>query len=86
MDAVRSWRSFIYQEIKEIFEENKQGFEGKSRTLTQFITFGEYTCMAYKADKCLDARPSRSFFTALYIICMRRMGRNSPTVNIFQKG
>ena len=28
--------------------------------------------MAYKADKCLDARPSRSFFTALYIICMRR--------------
>ena len=40
----------IYQEFKEIFEENKQGFEGKSRTLTQFITFEEYTCMAYKAD------------------------------------
>ena len=65
---------------------NKQGFEGRSRTLTQFITFEEYTCMAYKADKWVDARPSRSFFTALYIICMRRIGRDSPTVNIFQKG
>ena len=24
-------------------------------------------------------------FTALYIICMRRIGRDSPTVNIFLK-
>ena len=42
--------------------------------------------MAYKADKCFDARPSPSFFTALYIICMKKIGRDSPTVNIFQKG
>ena len=62
--------------------ENKQGIEGKSRTSTQFITFEEYT----KADKCLDSRPLRSLFTVLYIICITRIGRDSPTVNIFQKG
>ena len=65
---------------------NRQGIEGKSRTSTQFITFEEYTCMADKADKCLDTRRSRSLFTALYIICMTRIGRDSLTVNIFQKG
>ena len=73
----------IYREFKAIFEENKQGIEGKSRTSTP--TFEEYTCMADKADKFLDARPSRSLFMALYIICMTRIGRYSPTVNIFQK-
>ena len=72
-DAVRGWWSCIYQEFKEILEENKQGIEGKSRTSTQFITFEEYTCMADKADKGLDARPSRSLFTALYIISMTRI-------------
>ena len=55
--SVRNWCSCIYQEFKDIFKENKQSFEGKSRTLTQFITFKEYTCMADKA------------FTALYSIC-----------------
>ena len=54
--SVRNWWSCIYQEFKDIFKENKQSFEGKSRTLTQFITFKEYTCMADKA------------FTALYSI------------------
>ena len=73
IDAVRGWWSCIYQEFKEILEENKQGIEGKSRTSTQFITFEEYTCMADKADKGLDARPSRSLFTALYIISMTRI-------------
>ena len=86
IEAVRSWWSYINQEFKEIFEQNKQGIEGKSRTSTQFITFEEHTYMADKADKCLDARRSRSVFTALYIICMTRIGRDSPTVNIFQKG
>ena len=70
---------------KEIFEENQQGIEGKRRTSTQFVTFVEYTGIADKADRCLDARPSRSLFTALYIICMTRIGRDSLTVNIFQK-
>ena len=42
--------------------------------------------MADKADKCLDAKPSRSLFTALYIIWMTRIGRDSPTVNIVKKG
>ena len=37
--SVRNWWSCIYQELKDIFKENKQSFEGKSRTLTQFITF-----------------------------------------------
>ena len=86
VDAVRSWWSCIYQEFKEILEENKQGIEGKRGISTQFITFEEYTCMADKADKCLDARLSRSLFTALYIICVTRIGGHSPTVNIFQKG
>ena len=72
-DAIRGWWSCIYQELKEILEENKQGIEDKSRTSTQFITFEEYTCMADKADKGLDARPSRSLFTALYIISMTRI-------------
>ena len=69
-DAVRGWWSCIYQEFKEILEENKQGIEGKSRTSTQFITFEEYTCIANKADKCLDARPSRSLIMALYFGCV----------------
>ena len=55
--SVRNWWSCIYQEFKDIFKENKQSFEGKSRTLTQFITFKEYTCMADKA------------FTVLYSFC-----------------
>ena len=41
IDTVRSWWSCIYQEFKEILEENKPGIEGKSRTSTQFITFEE---------------------------------------------
>ena len=42
--------------------------------------------MTDKADKCLDTRPSRNLFTALYIIWMTRIGSDSPKVNIFQKG
>ena len=43
VDAVWSWWSCIYQEIfKDIFEENKQGFDGKSWTLTHFIAFEEH--------------------------------------------
>ena len=34
--------AFRNQKFIDLFEENKQGFEGKSRTLTQFITFEEY--------------------------------------------
>ena len=85
IDAVRSWWNFIYQKFEEIFEENKRGIEGKSCTLTQFITFEEYTCMADKVGKGLGARPSRSLFTALYIICMTRIGRDSPNSKHFSK-
>ena len=36
-DAVWSRQSFIYEEFKDIFEENKQGSDGKSCTLTHFV-------------------------------------------------
>ena len=42
VDAVWSLWSCIYQEFKDIFEENKQGFDGKSWTLTNFIAFEEH--------------------------------------------
>ena len=51
MDAVWSWESFIYEEWKDTFEENKQGFDGKSPTLTHFIAFEEHM-----ADKCSQNR------------------------------
>ena len=43
----------IFEELKDIFEENKQGFDGKGRLLTNFVAFEE------QGDKCL-AKPSRS--------------------------
>ena len=42
--------------------------------------------MADKAVNYLNAGPSQSLFTVLYIICLTRIGRDSPTVNIFRKG
>ena len=42
VDAVWSWQSFIYEELKDIFEENKQGFDGKSLTLTHFVGVEEH--------------------------------------------
>ena len=42
-------------------EENKKGFEGKSRTLTQFITFEEYKSL-YGVVKYLHEE-NRSRFT-----------------------
>ena len=42
-----------YEEMKDIFEENKHGFDSSRRTLTHFVAFEEN-----KADKCL-AKPSR---------------------------
>ena len=71
VDAVRSWRSCVYQEFKDIFEENKQGFEGKSPTLTHFIAFEEYMAVA----------------KSLYgVVQYFHDGRDSPTVNIFHRG
>ena len=32
VDAVWSWQSFIYEELKDVVDENKQGFDGQSRT------------------------------------------------------
>ena len=31
----------FYEEMKDIFEANKQGFDGKSRALTHFVAFEE---------------------------------------------
>ena len=37
------WTLFkIYEELKDILEENKQGFVCKSRTLTHFVVFEEH--------------------------------------------
>ena len=36
------WKSFIYEELKDIFENNKQGFDGKSRTLTHFVAIEQH--------------------------------------------
>ena len=61
-DAVWRWQSFIYEEFKDIFEENKQGSDGKSCAWTHFVAFE-------MADK---AKPSRSLLlTASYCIFMR---------------
>ena len=38
-DAVWRWQSFIYEEFKDIFEENKQGSDGKSCAWTHFVAF-----------------------------------------------
>ena len=32
VDGVWSWYSFIYEELRDIFKENKHGFDGKSHT------------------------------------------------------
>ena len=61
-DAFWRWQSFIYEEFKDIFEENKQGSDGKSCAWTHFVAFE-------MADK---AKPSRSLLlTASYCIFMR---------------
>ena len=37
------WMLFkIYEELKHIFEENRQGFDSKSHTLTHFVAFEEH--------------------------------------------
>ena len=74
VDAVWSWWSCIYQEIfKDIFEENKQGFDGKSWTLTHFIAFEEHKSLLLKSlveGVVQFAVPG---------ISMVRIGRNSPS-------
>ena len=52
--------------LKDIFEENKQGFDGKSCTLTHFVAFEEHI-----ADKCL-AKPSRSLLLTALSSCNTR--------------
>ena len=42
VDGVCSWQSLIYEEFKDIFEENKHCFDGKSCTLTHFVAFEEH--------------------------------------------
>lgn len=43
VDTVWSWYSLNYDELKDIFEENKQAFfDSKSRTLSHFVPFEEH--------------------------------------------
>lgn len=39
VDGVWSCYSFIYEELRDIFKENKHGFDGKSHTLTHLGPF-----------------------------------------------
>ena len=49
--------------MKDIFQETKQGFDSKSRTLTHFVAFEEHM-----ADKCFEKTVAKSLAdgTALY--------------------
>ena len=72
--AVWSWRSSNYQGFKDIFKETKKRFDSNSPTLTHFLTVEEYIMAnSQSVSSCRVAVPC---------ICMRRIGRNSPTVNI----
>ena len=48
VDTVWSWPSFTYEELKDIFKENKHGFDCKRHTLTHSVAFKEHN-MANKA-------------------------------------
>ena len=68
--------SDVYDELKDIFEENKHGFDSYSRTLTHLVAFEEHM-----ADKCL-AKPSRSLLQlAILGVYIRRITYDSATVN-----
>ena len=72
--AVWSWRSSNYQGFKDIFKETKKRFDSNSPTLTHFLTVEEYIMAnSQSVSSCRVAVPC---------ICMRRIGHNSPTVNI----
>ena len=45
VDAIWSCRSCIYLELKDIFEEIKQGFDDESRNLTHFNALEEYMAL-----------------------------------------
>ena len=78
--AVWSWRSSIYQGFKDKFKETKAGFDGKSPTLTHFITFEEN--IIADSQSVSHSQSVYSCRVAVPCICMRRIGRDSPTVNI----
>ena len=59
--------------LKDILKENKQGFTGKSRTLTHFVAFEEY--MADKAILSVSQKPSRS-------VLLKVINFDSATLNI----
>ena len=85
VDAVWSWYSFIYEELKDTFKENKQGFDGKSRTLTHFVAFEEH--MANKATRSVSQNRRqvscwRRCTACVLCIYMRRINYDSATVNI----
>ena len=74
-------RSTLFEAGRALFmknwqEENKNGFDSKSRTLSHFVAFEERM-----ADKWLS-KPSRSLLQlAILGVCMRRIKYDSATVN-----
>ena len=62
---ISAGRHFIYEELKVIFQKNKQGFDSQSRTLTHFVAFEDHM-----ADNCL-AKPSQSLLQlAILGVCV----------------
>ena len=66
--------SKIYEELKDIFDENKQGFDSKSRTLSHIFAFLEmfallFPCFCTNLLKAsfLPANPIQYFFCIEYI-------------------
>ena len=88
VDTVWTWQSFTYEELKDIFKENKHGFDCKRHTLTYFVAFEEHNYGQQSDIKCL-AKLSRSLLLmALYslqfsaFMYKRRINYDSATVNI----
>ena len=76
----------VEHELKDIFEENEQDFDVKSRTLSHFVATEEH--MAEKAilivtqNRCEITLADSVVQLAIVCIYMRRMGYDSATVNI----
>ena len=67
--------------MKDIFEENKQGFDSKSRTLTHFVVFEEHYGRRV-SRKTVAKSLADVAHTAILQVYMRRINYDSATVHI----
>ena len=70
---------FLYKELKDIFKENKQGFDGKSSTLTYFGEKHMADEVILNVAKLQTALYSLQFSAFTYMV---RINYDSATVNI----